>query len=74
MGSCAVEAMHRKMVWIKRPGFLGWGCSDCAWVFKPTGPPIGESLPEMQGHFEVQRDSEFKSHVCAAHPITRSKT
>jgi rubredoxin len=69
-----MEAMRRKLVWVERPVFLGWGCSECAWVFNPTGPPTGESLAEMQSRFEQKRDREFRSHVCAEHSTTRSKT
>jgi rubredoxin len=69
-----MEAMHRKLVWFERPDFLGWGCSECGWVFNPSGPPIGESLAEMQTQFEQKRDREFRLHVCAEHPATRPKT
>jgi hypothetical protein len=68
-----MEAMRRKLVWVERPNFLGWACSECPWVFNPIGPPIGESLAEMQRHFEQKRDKEFASHVCAEHRTTRSR-
>jgi rubredoxin len=68
-----MEAMRRKLVWVERPDFLGWGCSECGWVFNPTGPPTGESLAEMKTHFEQLRDKQFKSHVCGEHPTTRAK-
>lgn len=41
-----------------------WRCSDCAWVFVPSGPPVDNTNDEMVGNFVVKRDKEFKSHVC----------
>jgi hypothetical protein len=61
-------AMRRKLVWVERQNFQGWGCDECAWVFNPTGPLVGESIDEMKVHYERQRDREFASHVCAEHP------
>ena len=60
--------MIRKLVWIEQQRFRGWGCSECAWVFNPSGPPIGKSFDEMMRNFELQRDREFTLHVCADHP------
>jgi hypothetical protein len=60
--------MSRKLVWIEQPRFRGWGCSECAWVFNPSGPPTGKSFDEMMRNFELQRDREFTLHVCADHP------
>jgi hypothetical protein len=34
--------------------------------------PTGTSVEEMMGHFELQRDQEFSSHVCADHPTNTS--
>ena len=39
--------MAREMVWIKR--IERWGCSDSAWAFDPSGPPVGNSIDEMGG-------------------------
>jgi hypothetical protein len=64
----AKEAMRRKLVWVERQKFQGWGCSECAWVFNPSGPVVGRSIDEMKTHYEQQRDKEFTSHACAAHP------
>ena len=58
----------RQLIWIQEPHFLGWGCSECAWVFSPAGPPIGNSLQEMKEHYLLQRDEESAAHVCAEHP------
>jgi hypothetical protein len=66
----AVEPMHRKLVWVERPNFQGWGCSECAWVFSPLWPLAGKSIDEMKTNFGQQRDKEFASHVCAEHPRT----
>ena len=59
--------MRRKLTWIERQRFRGYGCSVCAWVFKPSGAPTGNSFDEMMRNFELQRDKEFTSHVCADH-------
>jgi hypothetical protein len=60
--------MLRKLKWIEKPRFQGCGCSECAWVFKPSGPPAGNSLDEMKEIFTHLRDKEFALHVCAEHP------
>jgi hypothetical protein len=61
-------AMRRKLVWIENERFLGWGCSECAWVFHASGTPIGKSLEDMMKNYELQRDNSFAAHVCAEHP------
>jgi hypothetical protein len=60
--------MSRKLVWIEQQRFRGWGCSECAWVFNPSGAPIGKSFSESVRNFELQRDKEFTLHVCAQSP------
>ncbi len=60
--------MHRKLEWIERQNFQGYGCSECAWVFEPSGTPSGESLDEMKRNYQQQRDKHFADHVCAEHP------
>jgi hypothetical protein len=62
----------RRLVWLEEKHFRGFGCSECAWVFNPSGPPIGNSFDEMMRHFELQRDREFSSHACADHPRNTS--
>jgi hypothetical protein len=47
--------------------FRGFACSECAWVFNPSGPLTGNSFDEMMRNFELQRDRDFSSHVCADH-------
>jgi hypothetical protein len=64
--------MSRKLVWIERKHFRGFGCSECEWQFKPSGPVSGASFAEMMRNFELQRDKEFRLHVCAEH--SRVKT
>lgn len=67
-------AMSRTLVWIEQPHFRGFGCSECSWVFNPSGSPTGNSFDKMLRNFELQRDQEFTSHVCADHPkSTRAK-
>jgi hypothetical protein len=60
--------MRRELVWIERQGFWGWGCSECAWVFNPSGKPTGNSLDEMKQNYKEQRDKDFAAHLCAEHP------
>jgi hypothetical protein len=60
--------MSRKLVWIEEQRFQGFGCSECNWRFKSSGAPIGRSFDEMLRNFELRRDKEFTSHVCADHP------
>jgi hypothetical protein len=60
--------MRRKLVWIDELRFRGWGCSECAWVFNPSGSPIGISLAEMKANYERQRDKDFAAHLCAEDP------
>ena len=61
--------MAREMIQVKR--IEGWGCSDCAWVFIPSGPPLGNTMDEMMLNFRAQRDKEFESHVCTKYPRTQ---
>jgi rubredoxin len=63
-----MEPMRRKLVWVERPNFQGWACSECAWVFSPSSPIVGNSIEEMKTKFGQERDKEFASHVCAEHP------
>jgi len=65
--------MRRKLAWIDEQRFRGWGCSECAWVFNPSGSPTGRSLDEMKQNYERQRDKDFAAHVCAEHPRNQSK-
>jgi hypothetical protein len=64
--------MNRRMIWIEQQRFRGWGCSECAWVFNPSGPAPGASFGEMMRNFELRRDREFTSHVCAHHARGKS--
>jgi hypothetical protein len=67
-------AVSRKMVWIDGERFRGFGCSECGWRFKPSGTPTGTSFAEMLRNFELQRDKEFTSHVCATTPKKSGST
>ena len=60
-------AMNRTLVWIEEQHFWGFGCSECGWRFEPSGAPTGTSFDEITRNFELQRDKEFTSHVCADH-------
>ena len=65
-------AMPRNLVWIEKQNLRGHGCSECNWVFKPSGAPLDESLDEMKQKYEAQRDKEFAAHVCVKHPRATS--
>jgi len=67
-----IMATRRTMIWIKGSRFQGSGCSECAWVFSPSGPPMGDSLSEMMEMYERRRDKEFAAHVCAEHPKSKN--
>jgi hypothetical protein len=60
--------MSRSLIWIDQKHFRGFGCAECNWRFKPSSTPTGASFDEMMRNFELQRDTEFRSHVCADHP------
>jgi hypothetical protein len=60
--------MPRKLVWIESQHFLGFGCSQCNWVFEPSDVLVGESLDKMKMDYEAQREKEFAAHICAEHP------
>src|SRR5712671_597108 len=62
----AQESSGRRLVW--EQSFRNWGCSECAWVFEPSGSPPGNSLDEILLNFQVQLSEEFESHACAKHP------
>jgi hypothetical protein len=62
------ESSSRKLAWVEGESFEGLGCSECAWVFSPSGPPTGKSLDEMKRNFQVQLSEEFASHACANRP------
>ncbi len=65
--------MGPKLVWIEEKHFGGFGCSECGWRFKPSGAPTGKSFDERMRNFELQRDKEFASHVCADSPKRRKQ-
>jgi hypothetical protein len=60
--------MTRNVVWIEEQRFRGFACSECSWRFDSSAAPTGKSFDEMMRNFELQRDQEFASHLCADHP------
>ena len=65
----------RKLVWIEKQNFQGFGCAECNRLFKPSGVLVRESLDEMKQKYEAQRDKEFAAHVCVKNPgAARPKT
>jgi len=53
---CHMAVMRRQLVWVERKNFQSWICTECAWVFKPSGTITGRSLDEMKENYEQQRD------------------
>jgi rubredoxin len=66
------ENSSRKLVWIEGQSFVGWGCSECVWVFNPSGLPTSKSFDELKQKSQMQLSDEFASHVCSAHPQVKS--
>jgi hypothetical protein len=64
--------MSRKLVWREERRVWVSGCSECAWVFNPSGFPTGRTIEEMIQNYEQQRDKEFAAHVCAEYPGAKS--
>jgi hypothetical protein len=64
----------RKLVWVEGQNVAGWGCSECAWVFKSSAWPAGKSLDEITRNFQAQLSEEFASHACAEHPRLKGAT
>jgi hypothetical protein len=63
----------RKLVSLEGQGGTGWeGCSECAWVFIPSGSPLGGSLDEWILNLDVQLSEQFAAHDCAEHPRTKA--
>jgi hypothetical protein len=56
--------MARKVVWIEKENFLGFGCSECGWRFRPSQQLMVGSLDKMKKEYEAQRDKEFAAHTC----------
>ena len=55
----------RRLVWIEKLNCGGWACSDCGWIFRPSGPFKGESLQEVTEAFQAKLYEEFESHDCS---------
>jgi hypothetical protein len=66
------KTFMRQMIWIKTMRIEAWGCSQCDWTFKPSDPLRGSNLEEMKQNYLSQREREFASHICAAHPRAKS--
>ena len=68
------EGSSRKLVWVEGLSSVGWGCSECAWVFNLSGWPSGKTLDEMTRSFQARLYEEFAFHVCAEHPRAKGAT
>jgi hypothetical protein len=62
------EAMKRKLVWREERSVWLLGCSECDWVFNPSGFPTGSTIEEMMHNYEQQSDKDFAAHVCSEYP------
>jgi hypothetical protein len=57
--------MARNLIFVKKPNFEGFGCSECNWVYKPMSTALaGESLEDLMKKYERERDNEFAAHGC----------
>jgi hypothetical protein len=68
------ESSSRNLAWVEGQSVEGWGCSECTWLFNPSGPPTGKTLDEMKRNFQAQLSEEFMSHACAQHPWVKGAT
>jgi hypothetical protein len=50
-----------RLEWIKSQDFLGFGCSERSWKFRPSSALAGDSLDEMKRKYEAERDKEVPS-------------
>ena len=67
-----MQRSSRKLVSVEGLGDNGWeGCSECAWVFIPSGP-FGASLNEWMLNLDVQLSDQFAAHDCAEHPRAKA--
>jgi hypothetical protein len=67
------KGLSRRLVWVEGHSGNGCeGCSECAWVFVPAGPPISRSLKEWVLNHDVQLSEQFAAHDCAEHPRSKA--
>jgi hypothetical protein len=68
------ENPSRKLGWVEGRDFAGWGCSDCAWVFRTKEWPKGHSLIEVKHNFQKQLSQEFESHACSKYERSKGSS
>jgi hypothetical protein len=61
--------MPRKLQWIESENFLGFGCSECDWKFRPSQHIKVGSLDEMKRQYEAEREKLFAAHTCVKRAI-----
>jgi hypothetical protein len=54
----------RELVWVEGQDIGGWGCSACAWMFKPSVGAVGASVRELIDDAQRQLEEEFLAHEC----------
>jgi hypothetical protein len=57
-------AMMRRLRWVERAAFSGWGCSKCPRTFRPAGSLGPMSINELVDKTQTQLDEDFLSHDC----------
>jgi hypothetical protein len=57
--------MNRKLIWVERPKFHGFGCSSCDWIFTSSARPVGKTFDELTQNYQTQMEKEFAAHDCA---------
>jgi rubredoxin len=62
----------RKLVRVEGQSFQGWDCSECSWLFNPSGPPVGQSLEAMTRNYQAELSNEFAAHDCGL-PTSRRR-
>lgn len=68
------ESSSRKLVWVEGQGVVGWGCSECNWVFNPSVPLTASTLDELVRNLHRQLSEEFASHVCTDYARVKRAT
>jgi hypothetical protein len=65
--------MGREMVWLSQERFQG-GVALCAHGYSPSTPLVGRSIEEMKRRYDMERDKEFRAHVCAGYPRAKTRS
>jgi hypothetical protein len=47
---------------------VGYGCTQCAWLFNMERPLHGDTVTKAMNHFNNELDEAFEKHDCKKHP------